>query len=313
MLAECYALAEAIRKLANRLTGAVRLKKCRVTKATNANEGKACWMIASPGTVNDSWEECMAKLSESMEDGITPYPFDMKQLETIAHVMQCQPVVSLESLKQSAPGLCPCKPREYMDALVQWLPVLIFTDGAKGLVMTADALEGDCCDTFLRIVGGLGEEVEGVGGNKPGKTGRKRVEEEYGASLVQSVSDYVDAHGQSTAGGDKRLSTSREILGAPLRHVAKACSLKGMPANHSTIAKIMGGPRNNSLGYRKLVDARPATHKRTIKKFHHRAVWSSVQVRYKEDFLAYLATQGVPVQAAAVDDKAKTPLWIPVS
>ena len=79
-----------------------------------------------------------------------------------------------------------------------------------------------------------------------GKPGRKRVEEEYGASLVEFVSDYIDAHGQPTAGGDKRLKTSREILGAPLRDIAKACSLKGMPANHVTIWKLMASKRAKS-------------------------------------------------------------------
>ena len=82
---------------------------------------------------------------------------------------------------------------------------------------------------------------------------------------------------------------------------------------HSTIAKLMKGPKHNSTGYKNLVDARPATNKRTIKKHHHRAVWSAAQVRYKEDYLASLAQAGIPVCQLAVDDKAKTPIWIPVS
>lgn len=145
------------------------------------------------------------------------------------------------------------------------------------------------------------------------KSGRPNIVDDLGQEVVDFIECYVRSKGQVATSDPCRLACTGKALGAPARHIAQALALHhpNLAASKDAIRKIFVGPRQDSVGYLGLVNAKMARHNRKIGKPHVRGIHCAVGARMAEEFTSYLHHQGWPVAWFASDDKAKLPLWIP--
>ena len=146
--------------------------------------------------------------------------------------------------------------------------------------------------------------------------GRPRLEESsaLGKDFLEWVRAFVHSRGQFRVSDQHRVSETCDVFGAPLRLIAKKAQEMGWEVSYSGIYNLFAPPRDNATrsACRGLIDARPAAAEAKEKAFHPRGRFSSVMVKYAEDFGDSVDRSGVcKVRRYHGDGMANTPIWIP--
>ena len=146
--------------------------------------------------------------------------------------------------------------------------------------------------------------------------GRPRLEDssKYGELFVDWVRSFVHSKGQMRLSDQHRVCDTCEVFGAPLRLIAEKATEMGWPVSRTGIYNLFKAPRDNSTSSRcrGVVDARPTSVEPKEKAFHVRGRFSTVKVKYAEDFIDIVASLGIcKVRRYHGDGMASTPMWIP--